>query len=158
MAKSALPTIASSPCKTSAGTLEEEVVISLVGYQLAGDKHHYLRWFIRLGDKWPKHISKAWPIVAETTPELANHLLTSDRPAMADIIARAPRYLAHFATNRWSEGDSPLPEGKWLSLLTVITHPSELFSQENALLKLAQALSRSAEIRNFAPELLTPLN
>lgn len=139
-------------------TLEEEVVISLVGYQLVGDKRHYSRWFVRLGERWLKHISKAWPIVAETAPDLAHHLLTSDRPAMADIIARAPRYLAHFATTRWSDGDSPLPEGKWLPLLTVITHPSELFSQENALLKLAQALSQSTEIRNFAPELLTPLN
>lgn len=139
-------------------TFAEHVVISLVGYQLSGDKAKYMNWFIRLGEKRPRTISKAWPIVAETAPELARYLLTSSRPAMADIIARAPRYLTHFETSRWSEGDSPLPRGKWLPLLNVITHPSDLFSQENALLKLAQALSKSSEIRGFEPELLTPLN
>lgn len=139
-------------------TFEEEVVISLVGHQLTGDKAKYLRWFIRLGDERPENMVKAWSIVAETAPELAHYLFTSRRAAMADIIAKAPRYLVHFAKNRWSEGDSPLPKGRWLPLLTVISHPSELFSQENALLKLAQALSKSQEIRDFSPELLTPLN
>lgn len=137
---------------------EEEVVISLVGYQLTSDKAQYVRWFIRLGEERHKQIAKAWPIVAETAPELAHHLLTSSRPAMADLVSKAPRYLTHFAANRWSDGDAPLPTGRWLPLLTVITHPSGLFSQENALLKLAQALSKSREIRSFAPELLTPLN
>lgn len=137
---------------------EEEVVISLVGYQLTKDKAHYVRWFIRLGESRPKQISKAWPIVAETTPELAHHLLASGRQAMAGLVAKAPRYLTHFATNRWSDGDGALPTGRWLPLLTVITHPWELFSQENALLKLAQALSKSPEVQSFAPELLTPLN
>jgi hypothetical protein len=143
---------------TESINFEEEVVISLVGYQLSGDEAQYLRWFIRLADERPKSISKAWSILAETAPELSHYLLTSDRPAMADLIAKAPRYLIHFEKNRWSEGDVPLPKGKWLPLLTVITHPSELFSQENALLKLAQALSKSKEVRNFPPELLTPLN
>lgn len=139
-------------------SFEEEVVISLVGYQLSGDETQYLRWFIRCADEQPRSISKAWSIVADTAPELARYLLTSDRPAMVDLVTKAPRYLIHFEKSRWSEGDTPLPQGKWLPLLTVITHPSELFSQENALLKLAQALSKSRDIRDFAPELLTPLN
>lgn len=139
-------------------SFEEEVVISLVGHQLAADESQYTRWFVRLGEKWPGKISRAWRVVAEAAPGLAHHLLTSERRAMKDIIAKAPRYLTHFATSRWSDGDAPLPNGKWLPLLTVITHHSEVFSQENALLKLALALSTSKEIREFDPELLTPLN
>lgn len=139
-------------------SFEEKVVISLVGYQLSGDEAQYSRWFIRLAEEWPGSISKAWSIVAETAPELAHYMLKPGRAAMADLIKKAPRYLIHFEKNRWSSGDDSLPQGKWLPLLTVITHPSALFSQENALLKLAQALGKSRKVRAFAPSLLTPLN
>lgn len=70
----------------------------------------------------------------------------------------APKYLIRFEDKRWSGGTEPLPTKKWLPLLTVITHPAQFFSQENALLKLAEALGQSRTVRAFAPELLTPLN
>jgi hypothetical protein len=139
-------------------TVEEEVVVSLVGHQLLGDEH-YIRWFISFGDvKNKKQVSRAWQIVAETSPQLLRLLLRSKRKAMAPLIEWAPKYLTRLEEQRWSGGTAPLPTKKWLPLLTVITHPSQLFSQENALLKLAEALGQSRIIRAFAPELLTPLN
>lgn len=140
-------------------TVEEEVVVSLVGHQILGDKTHYVRWFINFGDaRNRKQISKAWQIVAGTSPQLLRHLLSSKRNAMTPLIEWAPKHLTRFEENRWSAGTGPLPTTKWLPLLAVITHPSQLFSQENALLKLAEALGESKTVRAFAPELLTPLN
>ena len=140
-------------------TAQEEVVVSLVGHQLLRNEAHYMRWFINFGDaKNRKQVSRAWQIVAETSPQLLRHLLSSKRNAMTPLIEWAPRYLTRFEEKRWSIGNGPLPTKKWLPLLTVITHPSQLFSQENALLKLAEALGKSKTVRAFAPELLTPLN
>jgi len=140
-------------------TAEEEVVVSLVGHQFLGDEAHYARWFISFGDvKDRRQVSRAWQIIAETSPQLVRHLLNSRRNAMTPLIEWAPRHLMRFEEKRWSVGDGPLPTKRWLPLLTVITHPSQLFSQENALLKLAEALGKSKTVRAFAPELLTPLN
>lgn len=140
-------------------TFEEEVVVSLVGHQLLGNKAHYVRWFVSFGDTRSKsHVSRAWQIIAETSPYLLRHLLSSKRKAMLPLIALAPKYLVRFEEARWSANSGSLPTKKWLPLLTVITHPSQLFSQENALLKLAESLGKSKEIREFSPELLTPLN
>lgn len=140
-------------------TVEEEVVMSLVGHQLLGDEAHYVRWFISFGDtKNKKQVSRAWQIVAETAPQLLRFLLSSKRKAMAPLIQWAPKHLTRFEENRWSAGTDPLPTKKWLPLLTVITHPSQIFSQENALLQLAEALGKSSAVRSFDPELLTPLN
>jgi hypothetical protein len=140
-------------------TVEEEVVVSIIGHQLLRDEAHYVRWFISFGDtKNNKEVSRAWQIVAETSPQLLRVLLSSKRNAMAPLIKRAPKYLTRFEDERWSSGTKALPTKKWLPLLAVITHPSQLFSQENALLKLAEALGQSQTVRAFAPELLTPLN
>ncbi|WP_141738967.1 MULTISPECIES: RNA-directed DNA polymerase [Stenotrophomonas] len=138
---------------------EEEVVVSLVGHQLLNDDAHYARWFTRFGNsRNRKQVAKAWKIVAEASPALFNSLFSSTRNGMKQLISWAPRHLARFAEMRWSSGNAPLPTGRWLPLLTVITHPSQLFSQENSLLKLAEALSRSKAVRAFDSELLTPLN
>ena len=140
-------------------TFEEEVVVSLVGHQLLGDEAHYERWFISFGEaRSRKQVSKAWQIVAATSPQLLRHLLSSKRNAMKPLIDWAPKHLTRFEENRWSAGNDPLPTKRWLSLLTVITHPAQLFSQENALLKLAEALGKSKSVKAFDPELLTPLN
>lgn len=139
-------------------TFEEEVVVSLIGHQLLGDEH-YVRWFINFGDvKNRKQVARAWQVIAETSPQLLRYLLRSKRKAMAPLIELAPKYLTRFEANRWSSGTNPLPTKKWLPLLTVITHPAQFFSQENALLKLAEALGQSKTIQAFPPELLTPLN
>lgn len=140
-------------------SFEEEVVVSLVGHQLLRKDAHYVRWFINFGDaRDRKQVSRAWQIVAEAYPDLSRHLLSSKRNAMLLLIDWAPKYLTRFAETRWSAGNDPLPTKKWLPLLTVITHPSQLFSQENALLKLAEALGRSKTVKSFDPKLLTPLN
>lgn len=140
-------------------SFEEEVVVSLVGHQLLMNDAHYVRWFINFCDaRNRKQVSRAWQIVAEASPELLRHLLSSTRNGMLPLIDWAPRHLARFAEKRWSAGSVPLPIKKWLPLLTAITHPLQFFSQENALLKLAEALGKSKTIRTFDPELLTPLN
>ena len=140
-------------------SFEEEVVISLVGHQLLRDDAHYVRWFINFGDaRDRKQVARAWQIVAEASPGLLSHLLGSTRNAMLPLIDWAPRHLTRLAEKRWLAGDASLPTKKWLPLLTVITHPLQFFSQENALLKLAEALGKSKTVRTFAPELLTPLN
>jgi hypothetical protein len=140
-------------------SVEEEVVVSLVGHQLLGDEAHYIRWFIDFGDsRNRKQVSRAWQIIAETSPQLLRHMLISKRNAMISLIEWAPKHLKRFEEKRWHGGSNPLPTKKWLPLLTVITHPSQIFSQENSLLKLAEALGRSKTIRIFASELLTPLN
>lgn len=140
-------------------TVEEEVAVSLVGHQLLGDEAHYVRWFVSFGDiRNRKQVSRAWQIIGENSSHLLRVLLSSKRRAMAPLIAWAPRNLIRFEESRWTAGAAPLPTKRWIPLLTVITHPSQLFIQENTLLKLAEALGKSKEVRIFDPELLTPLN
>ncbi|HEK0907733.1 TPA: RNA-directed DNA polymerase [Pseudomonas putida] len=140
-------------------SVQEEVVVSLVGHQLLGDEAHYILWFIRFGDERErKQVARAWQIIAETSPQLLRHLLSSKRNAMKPLIDLAPKQLTRFEEQRWADDHAPLPTNKWLSLVNVITHPSQLFSQENALLKLAEALSKSSTVKAFPANLLTPLN
>ncbi len=138
---------------------EEEVVVSLVGHQLLGDIPHYEKWFIRFCEERRRPwVSKAWQIIAETSPDLFAALLASTRAGTVRLISWSPRHLTRYASAKWADGLDPLPVRKWLPLLTVITHPAGLFSQENALLVLARALDRDKSIRDFDPEHLTPLN
>lgn len=138
---------------------EEEVVVSLVGHQLLADELHYARWFVKFGEDRPKRqVSRAWQIIGQASPQLLEYLLSSKRRAIQDLVELAPNHLTHFAASRWSEGHSPLTPNEWLPLVKVITHPSGLFSQENALLKLAEALSASDSVQGFEPSLLTPAN
>lgn len=138
---------------------EEEVVVSLVGHQLLGDFPHYEKWFIRFcEDRSRPYVSKAWQVIADTSPELFVALLASKRTGTVHLVSWAPRHLTRYASARWENGLDPLPVRKWLPLLTVITHPAGPFSQENALLVLARAIGRDKSIRNFDPEHLTPLN
>ncbi|HCF2462964.1 TPA: RNA-directed DNA polymerase [Pseudomonas aeruginosa] len=138
---------------------QEQLVVSLVGHQLLNDIPHYEKWFIRFCEDRDKvAIVKAWQAIAETAPELFVSLLKSTRSGMSNAISKAPKHLTRYSSARWNKGLAPLPSGKWLPLLTVITHPAELFAQENALLVLARALGRDKSIKSFDPEILTLLN
>lgn len=138
---------------------QEQLVVSLVGHQLLNDIPHYEKWFIRFCENRDKVVvGKAWQAIAETSSDLFMSLLESPRIGMSDAISKVPRYLTRYSAARWNKGTDPLPTRKWLPLLTVITHPSELFAQENALLVLARALGRNKTIRTFDPEILTLLN
>lgn len=140
-------------------TALEEIVVSLVGHQLLGDISHYERWFIRFSEERPKAaVTNAWKVIAQTSPDLSAALLSSSRTGMQGLISRAPRYLRLYALAKWSDSFDLPPVRTWLPLLTVITHPNGLFSQENALLVLAQAIGRDESIKGFDPEQLTPLN
>lgn len=140
-------------------SVQEQLVVSLVGHQLLNDIPHYEKWFIRFcEDRDRAVVTKAWEAIAENSPDLFVSLLKSTRGGMADAISKTPRYLTRYSSAKWDKGLDPLPTGKWLPLLTVITHPSELFSQENALLVLARALGRDKTVQNFDPEILTLLN
>lgn len=140
-------------------TADEEVVVSLIGHQLLGDNAHYVRWFINFCEaKTRKQISRSWQIIAETSPHLLRYLLNSKRNALTRLIKFAPVHLIRFEEKRWTANMGALATARWVPLLTVITHPAQIFTQENALLKLAQALGKSKAVRDFSPELLTPLN
>lgn len=138
---------------------EEEVVISLVGHQLLCDVSHYIRWFKRFCKaKGRSFVSRAWTIMAETSPNLFAEVIASKRTGMPQLASWAPKYLTKYSSARWADGFSPLPVWEWLPLITVITHPSRPFDQENALLRLALTLVQTKNIKEFDPELLTPLN
>ncbi|MER0040889.1 RNA-directed DNA polymerase [Pseudomonas sp. MGal98] len=138
---------------------QEQLVVSLVGHQLLDDLPHYEKWFIRFCENRGKvAVGEAWQVIAETSSNLFTSLLESPRSGMSDAISKVPKYLTRYSAARWDKGTDPLPERKWLPLLTVITHPSELFAQENSLLVLARALGRSKSIRTFDSEILTLLN
>src|SRR5690606_28014980 len=85
-------------------------------------------------------------------------LLNSNRRSTIALTSLVPKYLKRSEESRWSSGSDPLPTRKWLPLIAAITHPSQIFSQENSLLKLAEALGRSKSVRSSTPEVLTPLN
>ncbi|UNG18635.1 RNA-directed DNA polymerase [Stutzerimonas zhaodongensis] len=138
---------------------QEQVVVSLVGHQLLNDVPHYEKWFIRFcEDRDNAVIAKAWQAIAETAPDLFESLIQTTRSGMQYAVSKVPKYLTRFTSAKWDKGLAPLPSNKWLPLLTAITHPAGLFSQENALLILARALGRDKSIRGFNPELLTLLN
>jgi hypothetical protein len=65
--------------------------------------------------------------------------------------------LERYDAARWSESTNNLPTNEWLPLATVLTHPSEPFSQENALLELARSLGAILLGGLPNPEALTPL-
>ncbi|MCF5715088.1 RNA-directed DNA polymerase [Pseudomonas tremae] len=137
---------------------QEEVVISLVGHQILCNIAHYERWFIRFSEKSPKGVSNAWKIIAQTFPDLSAALLRSKRVGIQKLRVRAPLYLRRYDEAKWSEGFDMPPTWTWIPLLTAISHPAGLFSQENALLILARAIARDETIKRFDPEQLTPLN
>lgn len=138
---------------------DEEVVISLVGHQLLCDVPHYISWFKRFCEGKDKpFVYRAWKVIAETSPDLFTVVIASKRAFMRRLALWAPKDLARYSAVRWVDGFNPLPVRKWLPLMTAMTHPTEPFSQENALLKLALALVQTKSITDFDPELLTPLN
>lgn len=140
-------------------TAAEEIVVSLIGHQLLNKVPHYEKWFIRFSEQRPKTaVSRAWRIISQTSPDLSAALLKSSRPGMQGIIGLAPKYLSSYEAAKWSDGFDLPPSRKWLPLLTLITHPAGLFSQENALLLLARALASDKSIKAFDAEKLTPLN
>jgi len=138
---------------------QEQLVVSLVGHQLLNDISHYEKWFVRYCENRGRgEIAKAWQAISEAAPVLFASLLKSTRSGISSAISKIPRYLTRYSSAKWDKGVDPLPSGKWLPLLTVITHPAELFAQENALLVLARALGSEKSIKNFDPEILTLLN
>ncbi|HEJ4235056.1 TPA: RNA-directed DNA polymerase [Pseudomonas aeruginosa] len=154
-----LQSFVSSPSSGQEMSTEEDLVISLVGHQLLRDVPHYISWFQRfcVGKEKP-FISHAWKVIAETSPDLFAEISVSKRAGMPNLAACAPKYLAKYSAAKWVDGFTPLPARKWLPLIAVTTHPTGPFSQENALLKLALALGQARSVKEFDPELLTPLN
>lgn len=138
---------------------QEEVVISLVGHQLLNDASHYISWFKNFCEgRRRATVSAALKTIGQTAADLFTQIMKSKRVLVPKLASFAPNYLSRYWAARWSQGDAPLPTGRWITLVTAITHPTAPFAQENALLKLALMLAQSADIKKIEPEFLTPLN
>ncbi|MBC5782310.1 RNA-directed DNA polymerase [Ramlibacter sp. USB13] len=135
------------------------IVVSLVGHQLRGDDAHYLAWFKQFSARSARsEVGSALRIIGEVSPGLFQSLAAGKRRVPLAVTGAMPVHLVEYARSRAERVDEPLPNGTWLPFSAVVVHPSSPFAQENALLRLAFALTASSHIRKAKAHVLTPVN
>ncbi len=138
---------------------KDEVSISLVGYQLRGQRGEYVNWFRRFAfGRKKQEVAEALQLIGQTNQELFTGITRPGRGKTAADAKLIPRYLGEYVDARWPANPPALPVDTWLSFAKVITHPGAVFDQENALLKLALVLTTLPMAALKTPELLTPLS
>jgi hypothetical protein len=137
----------------------DEVSISLVGYQLRGERKAYVDWFRKFAfGRRRRDVSTALQIIGQTNQDLFAGITRPGRGRAAAAAELIPVHLGQYIDARWPHDPGRLPINTWISLARVVTHPSAVFDQENALLQLACAFSNLPPSVTGSPELLTPLN
>jgi Reverse transcriptase (RNA-dependent DNA polymerase) len=137
----------------------DEVAVSLVGYQLRGDRKAYVEWFRRFAfGRQRQDVSTALQLIGQTNQELFVGITRPGRGRAAVEAKLVPGHLGQYIDAQWPQDPINLPVGTWITLAKAFTHPSAVFDQENALLQLARALSELPKKWTKRPELLTPLN
>lgn len=137
----------------------DEVSISLVGHQMVGVPGLYLKWFKGFAKtQTTTQISDALQLIGQTDKSLFNSITKAGRGGAAVKAGLIPPHLGGYVDARWPKSPGPLPVKKWISFAKVISHPDEVFCQENALLQLGKALTRLSESELRKPEALTPLS
>lgn len=114
----------------------DEIAVSLVGFQSDLETKHYVGWFRNFSKGRPKtDVSEALRLIGHTNHEL-----------LAAVVGRGrkfspPKYLRQYLDCRMQQPAPQLEVGVWIPFLKVISHPQAVFSEENALLHLAQCLA-----------------
>ena len=148
-----------SESKTRPVSAADEVSVSLVGYQLRGDRKAYVEWFRRFAfGRQRQDVSAALQVIGQTNQELFAGITRLGRGKAAAEAKLVPEHLGQYIDARWPSNPPGLPVNTWITLAKVVTHPSAVFDQENALLQLACALSDLPPEATKKPELLTPLS
>jgi hypothetical protein len=145
--------------KTRQISTADEVSVSLVGYQLRGERKAYVDWFRKFAfGRERQDVSMALQIIGQTNQDLLVGITRPGRGKAAADAQLIPVHLGQYIDARWPNDPGSLPIDTWISLARVVTHPSAVFDQENALLQLACALSKLPPAATGRPELLTPLS
>ena len=100
----------------------------------------------------------ALQVIGQTNQDLFEGITRPGRGKAAADAQLIPAHLGQYINARWPPDAEGLPVDTWVSLARVVTHPSAVFDQENALLQLACALSDLPPAATGSPELLTPLS
>ena len=100
----------------------------------------------------------ALQLIGQTNQDLCAGITRPGRGKAAADAQLIPVHLGQYIDARWPHDPGSLPINTWISLARVVTHPSAVFDQENALLQLACALSDLPPAATGSPELLTPLS
>jgi hypothetical protein len=139
-------------------TARDEVAVSLVGHKLRGDKKGYVTWFKQYAfGRQKKDVADALLIIGQADQDLFVGITKRGNGKKAAEAGLMPKYLGEYIDARWPRNALALPNNTWISFAQVITHPSDVFNQENALLQLAFELSKLSKRALKNPELLTPL-
>ena len=137
----------------------DEVSVSLVGFQLRGERKAYVDWFRKFAfGRQRQDVSMALQVIGQTNQDLFEGITRPGRGNAAADAQLIPVHLGLYIDARWPRNPGGLPIDTWISLARVVTHPSAVFDQENALLQLACALSDLPPAATGSPELLTPLS
>lgn len=145
--------------KTRQISTADEVSVSLVGYQLRGERKAYVDWFRKFAfGRQRQDVSMALQIIGQTNQDLFAGITRPGHGKAAADAQLIPVHLGQYIDARWPHDPGSLPINTWISLARVVTHPSAVFDQENALLQLACALSDLPPAATGSPELLTPLS
>ena len=138
---------------------EDEVSVSLVGFQIRGNRAGYVKWFRRFAMKRSRpEIAAALQLIGQTNQDLFTGITRPGNGKAAADAKVIPKYLGAYVDARWPAHAPSLPVETWLPFANVISHPSAVFDQENALLKLALGLSGLPLRALRSPELMTPLS
>lgn len=140
-------------CRCRELPASDEVAVSLVGLQLAPDHKRYVAWFRTFSKGRPRQqVAEAIRLIGHADHDLLSSLVRRGKRHSV------PEYLRTYLDSRWSSPGTELDTNAWTPFLNVITHPSALFSKENALLQLARQLTRLPKAALKNPHKLTPAN
>lgn len=124
------------------GRESDAVTTAIIGYQVTQDAKHFIHWFAGFS----KHAGidatrKAFSLIYAGCPELFYHVTGDESGKSLSRKASLASELALQAKATPTDGQSTLPPNDWLPLANAIAHPTKVFQQENALLKLALAMT-----------------
>jgi len=132
------------------GGLDELLTVSLVIQQISPNPKKYASWFIELMNKQqnPEERKQAIMLVSLNRPDLMNQIIKSNRMRNVDWSNEIPVEIRN-SMKPTGTRELTLKTNKKQSLLRIIQSKSNPFKQENALLKLAQAILVSDEAHEY---------
>lgn len=119
--------------KTRQISTADEVAVSLVGYQIRGERKAYVDWFRKFAfGRQRQDVSMALQVIGQTNQDLFAGITRPGRGKAAADAQLIPVHLGQYIDARWPHDHGGLPVDTWISLARVVTHPSAVFDQENA--------------------------
>lgn len=136
----------------------DEVSIALVGHKLQGREAIFRKWFQRFSnDRDSGVVRDAFQLIGQTDQKLLETLIGPRTNIANKVRELIPLHFVQYQASRSQTTKQALPTNSWISLASVLSHPSRVFEQENALLQLGLSLTKLPRSALRKPETLSPL-